>query len=91
MEFIGIAYGVIGGLGWALTDFVSGKAKAKDEKTELVFDGKKFLRKVIIGGVMGFLAGFTEQPLDAVLTSAYLYPVTAITDKIVTAIYRIFK
>ena len=91
MEPITIVYGVIAGIGWALTDFVSAKAKGKEESKKIEFDGQKFLRKVIIGGVCGFLAGFTGQTLDLVLTSAYLYPVTAVADKIVTAIYRFFK
>lgn len=87
----GVLFGAIGGLGWGMMGAVNNYLS--DSKTKEEFDGKKFLRPVVLGVVVGGYLGATAMDFsydlaNATVESAAFTPFVAIVDKAVAVIWK---
>ena len=73
--------GIIGGLAYSL----SGLAKKESRES---FSWIKMLPTIIVGGVVGIVAGFTNQDYGVVVDTAGIAGVTAFVENIWKALYR---
>ena len=81
MDWITIVEGLIGGLAYSL----SGLAK---KETRESFDWGKMVPTIIIGGVVGIIAGLTSQDYGIVANTGAIAGITALVENFWKAIYR---
>ena len=89
MEPWTIVAGLGGGLCWAVLGYVKNKTNSAPED----FDIKKFVKSVIVGGVVGGYLAFTGTVVDVSTIEAFLAssalatPITGVAEKIASLIF----
>lgn len=81
MDWITIVEGLIGGLAFSL----SGLAKKEGRES---FDFVKMLPTIVIGGIIGVVAGFTNQDYGIVANTGAIAGLTALVENFWKAVYR---
>jgi len=87
VDYMGLIYGIVGGVGWGILGFA--RAKQKDSKTD--FDTFQFGKTVAIGAVLGFYGAYVGMPIDMVATTSFALTATAIVDKLFNIVVGFFK
>lgn len=84
----GIAAGIVGGVCWSITGYLSNKTADK----KIAFEWAKLLKPAIVGVIVGAIAG--SQGLigqfDLVANATYMVPVTAVIDKFASIVLHLF-
>ncbi len=93
MDLITVLYGVCGGLGWS----VLGLAKEKTKENSEDFDTKKFLKSIILGGIVGGVVASTGTIVSGTTIESFVAEsssyglITAGVDKILGIVYELIK
>lgn len=86
MDYTNLAFGAVGGIGWSLVRFY--REKQKNEKIE--FDGKKFFKTLIEGGIVGLIAGVYGIDFEMALALPIYGGITGVVDTVVNIIWGFF-
>lgn len=88
-----ILVGAVGGLGWSILGIAREKSKPEAEE----INGKKIVKTVIVGGVIGGILGYQGSVIDVasieafVANSALYAPIVAIADKVVSLGWELIR
>ena len=79
-----IIVGAVGGIAWGILGTVKTLTNKNNEED---FEYKKFVKSIVIGGVIGGITGYSGQVVDAtsiesfVVQSSLYAPIVAVVDK----------